>query len=55
MTCLRQCDFIEAQANLVEALRIYDPERDHEAMFRFGQDTGANARAYLAFTKLAAR
>jgi class 3 adenylate cyclase/predicted ATPase len=51
MTCLRQGDFIEAQANLVEALSIYDPERDREAMFCFGQDTGANARAYLAITK----
>jgi predicted ATPase len=50
-TCLRQGDFIEAQANLVEALRIYDPERDREAMFRFGPDTGAIARAYLANTK----
>jgi class 3 adenylate cyclase/predicted ATPase len=50
-TCLCQGDFIEAQANLVEALSIYDPERDHEARFRFGQDTGAAARAYLAITK----
>jgi predicted ATPase len=50
-TCLRQGDFIEAQSNLVEALSIYDPERDREARFRFGQDTGAIARAYLAHTK----
>jgi predicted ATPase len=50
-TCLWQGDFIEAQANLVAALSIYDPERDREAMFRFGQDTGAAARAYLAITK----
>jgi tetratricopeptide (TPR) repeat protein len=49
--CLFQGDFIEAQANLVEALRIYDPERDREARFRFGPDTGAIARAYLAKTK----
>jgi predicted ATPase len=49
--CLFQGDFIEAQANLVEALSIYDPERDREASFRFGQDTGAIARAYLAHTK----
>jgi adenylate cyclase len=46
-----QGDFIEAQANLIEALRIYDPERDREARFRFGPDTGAAARAYLAITK----
>jgi class 3 adenylate cyclase/predicted ATPase len=30
-TCLWQGDFIEAQANLVEALSIYDPERVREA------------------------
>jgi predicted ATPase len=50
-TCLRQGDFIEAQANLVEALSIYDPDEDREARFRFGPDTGAAARAYLAHTK----
>jgi class 3 adenylate cyclase/predicted ATPase len=50
-TCLRQGDFIEAQSNLVEALSIYDPERDREAAFRFGQDSGAAARVYLANTK----
>jgi hypothetical protein len=31
--------------------QCYDPERDREAKFRFGQDTGAAARVYLAFTK----
>jgi predicted ATPase len=51
MTCLWQGDFIEAQSNLVAALSIYDPERDREAMFRFGQDTGATTRTYLAITK----
>jgi predicted ATPase len=50
-TCLWQGDFVEAQANLVEALSIYDPERDREARFRFDQDTGVAARAYLANTK----
>jgi predicted ATPase len=50
-TCLWQGDFIEAQANLVEALRTYDPERDREAKFRFGVDIGANARVLLAHTK----
>ena len=53
VTCLQQGDFIEAQANLAEALSIYDPERDREARFRFGQDTGATARAQLAHTKWA--
>jgi predicted ATPase len=51
-TCLFQGDFIEAQANLVEALSVYDPERDREAKFRFGgSDTGAAARFCLANTK----
>src|SRR5262249_21238116 len=50
-TCLWQGDFIEAQANLVEALSTYDPERDRDAKFRFDQDTGPAARAYLAHTK----
>jgi class 3 adenylate cyclase/predicted ATPase len=50
-TCLRQGDFTEAQSNLVEALSIYDPERDREARFRFGQDHGTAARVYLAITK----
>jgi predicted ATPase len=51
ITCLNQGDFIEAQANLLAALSIYDPERDREAIFRFGQDTGAAARTDLAITK----
>jgi hypothetical protein len=50
-TCLFQGDFIEARANLVEALSIYDPERDRDARLRFGRDTGVTARAYLAITK----
>jgi predicted ATPase len=51
VTCLFQGDLIEAQSNLVEALNIYDPDRDRDAMFRFGPDTGASARAHLAITK----
>jgi predicted ATPase len=43
--------FIEAQSNLVQSLSIYDPERDREAKFRFGQDPGAAARVYLAIAK----
>jgi hypothetical protein len=49
--CFWRGDFIEAQANLVEALSIYDPERDREARFGFGPDYGAAVRAYLATTK----
>jgi tetratricopeptide (TPR) repeat protein len=50
-TCFFQGDFIEAQANFVEALSIYDPKRDREAMLRFDRDIGAIARAYLAHAK----
>jgi hypothetical protein len=50
-TCFFQGDFIDAQANLVEALSVYDPEREREARFRLGQATGAAARALLAITK----
>src|SRR5262249_55220998 len=49
--CFWQGDFVEAEANLAEALSIYDPERDHETRFRFGTDIGAMARAYLAIPK----
>jgi predicted ATPase len=47
MTCLFQGDLTDARAHLEEALRIYDPERDREAKFRFGTDPGA-ARGFLA-------
>jgi len=50
LTRYMQRDFAEAQAHLEEAPRIYDPERDREAKFRFGMDTGVIATAYLAHT-----
>jgi class 3 adenylate cyclase/predicted ATPase len=50
LTCLWQGDFTEAHANLMQAMRAYDPERHREAKFRFGMDTGACATAYLAHT-----
>jgi tetratricopeptide (TPR) repeat protein len=50
LTCIFQGDFLAAQAHLEEALRIYDPERDRDARFRFGQDAGAGASTYLALT-----
>ena len=49
MTCLFQGDLATARAHLEEALRIYNPERDREAKFRFGADPGA-AAGYLAHT-----
>ena len=43
-----QGDFIGAQAHLEQALAIYDSDRDRELAFRFGQDVGVSAMAYLA-------
>ena len=48
-TCLFQGDFAEAGAHCEQALRIYDPERDREAKFRFGTDAKVLATGYLAF------
>ena len=50
LTCLWQGDFADAQANLMQAMRMYDSQRDREAKFRFGMDSGACATAYLAHT-----
>ena len=49
MTCLFQGDLMDARAHLEEALRIYNPERDREAKYRFGTDPGA-AAGFLAHT-----
>jgi predicted ATPase len=40
-------DLIGARTDLAEALRIYDPEHDRDAKFRFGADSGAAAAAFL--------
>jgi tetratricopeptide (TPR) repeat protein len=50
-TCFAQGDFTEALVNLEEAIRIYDPARDRDAKFRFGNDIGAVATAYVAHAK----
>jgi predicted ATPase len=50
MTCLWQGSFVEARAHLENSLKIYDPERDREAKFLFGWDTGASASAQAALT-----
>ena len=47
-TLLSQGDFAQARAHLEQALRIYDPERDREAKFRFGLDSQVAATSYLA-------
>ena len=46
--CLFQGDLAVAQAHFEQALRIFDSERDREAKFRFGHDTGVAATVYLA-------
>ena len=48
--CLYQGDLALARAHFEQALRIFDPERDREAKFRFGTDVGALAAVYLALT-----
>jgi tetratricopeptide (TPR) repeat protein len=53
MARLYQGDFFDAEANLAEALRIYDPERDRDARFRFGEDAGASAAGFLALASWA--
>jgi predicted ATPase len=53
LACLLQGDFMGAEANLAEALRIYDPERDRDAKFRFGSDTGAMAASFLTLANWA--
>jgi hypothetical protein len=50
MACLYQDALGDAQTYLAEARRIYDPERDRDARFRFGVDTGIAASS-LAQTK----
>ena len=47
-TCRSQGDLNEARIHLEEALADYRRDRDGEARFRFGIDTGVAAAAYLA-------
>ena len=48
-------EFVEAREHLEQALAIFDPERDRDLAFRFGQDVGVSAMAYSAYRALAAR
>ena len=50
VACLWQGDLAVARAHFEQALRIFDPERDREAKFRFGMDIGVSARVFLALT-----
>jgi predicted ATPase len=47
-TLLFQGHFAQARAHLEQTLRIYDPERDHEAKFRLGLDSKVAATTHLA-------
>ena len=49
-TCFVQGDFENALTHLQNAVRIHDPQRDRDAMFRFNLDAGAWATLYLAIT-----
>ena len=41
-------NYIEARSHLEQASAIFDPERDRDLAFRFGQDVGVSAMVYLA-------
>jgi predicted negative regulator of RcsB-dependent stress response len=51
LSCLLLGDLSAAQTNLVEAINTHDPEHDREARLRFGPDSGATARTFLAIAK----
>jgi class 3 adenylate cyclase/predicted ATPase len=53
MARLFEGDFVDAEKNLAEVLITYDSERDRDARFRFGVDTGAGAAVYLALASWA--
>lgn len=46
-TCWFAGNFAEAQAHLEQALAIFDPERDRDLAYRFGQDIDVSAMANL--------
>ena len=41
-------EFVEARAHLEQAVAIFDPSRDADLAFRYGQDIGVSALAYSA-------
>src|SRR5271166_569794 len=41
-------NYSEARAHLEQAVAIFDPDRDRDLAFRFGQDVGVSATVYLA-------
>jgi class 3 adenylate cyclase/predicted ATPase len=43
-------EYVEARDHLERALALFQPERDDDLAFRFGQDAGVSAMVYLAYT-----
>ena len=41
-------NFVEARTHLEHAVAVFNPERDRDLAFRFGQDVGVSAMVYLA-------
>ena len=41
-------NFVEARTHLEHAVAVFDPERDRDLAFRFGQDVGVSAMVYSA-------
>src|SRR5271169_573098 len=50
LACLFQGDLAVARAHFEQTLRIFDPERDREAKFRFSTEIGVAATGFLALT-----
>jgi hypothetical protein len=51
LVCLYQGEISKATEYIVRVLKVYNPERDREASIRYGPETGAAARLYVAVTK----
>ena len=41
-------NYVEARAHFERAVAVFDPNRDRDLAFRFGQDVGVSATVYLA-------
>jgi len=55
LTCLMQGDLAQAYEHLLQALKLYDPERDSEAKFRFAQEPDAGTQELSRPNALAIR
>jgi len=50
LSCWFEGDFTNALGHLEQSSALFDPERDRDLAFRFGQDLGVAAMNYLALT-----